>query len=116
MSIDDEISRGEQLRDAGMQLADDAANEDWKQLADKALYLVCHSQAELTVDDVTEILQENDVHTKNLSALGAVMKRGQKAGWCVPTDRVTQARRPEQHRCSRRVWVSKIFTSLPSPQ
>ena len=62
----------------GMARAEENADAYWKREAEKQLEIVCRKYQEFTADHVSGALAAKGFTTPNLSALGPVMKRGQK--------------------------------------
>ena len=88
--------------------ADKNANRDWKQTATDCLLEVAKSKAEFTSDDVVEMLEQQDAETHNLSALGGVFQRAEKAGVISNTGDMVQTRIARRHR-KLTLWKSKLY-------
>lgn len=92
-------------RDAAIALVSENAGEEFKEHALAVLERIAREKPELTSADVYEALQ---VEPHDYRALGAVMRRGQKAGWIEATLTFIPDPRPHVHRTPLRVWRSKI--------
>jgi hypothetical protein len=90
--------------------SDESADYDWKLAAADSLERVAKSKAELTADDVLELMESRhpDVTTHNLAALGPIFLRAQKAGLIENTNRIVQSRIPRRHR-KITVWASRVY-------
>lgn len=93
---------------AGMQQADDNANERWKHIWDGCVLAAARRLHELTSDDVLEEFEKlkHAPGTHNLAAIGPAMKRAWKMGVLKPTDRVVRSTRPEKNGNRHNIWVS----------
>ena len=96
-------------RDEAMQRVDQAADADWKALADEAIRLTCLTRPEFHIDDVWVV--GNLPATREDRALGPRMRAAAKAGLCVRTDRVKPSVR--SHGSPKPVWRSLIFFGEP---
>ena len=88
-------------------LVEENADQEWMSAAMYHVRVLCGHHSEFTTDDVWARLQH--VETKEHRAMGAVMRKAAKAGWCVPTERFVKSQRPE---CNRRpicVWQSRLL-------
>lgn len=97
---------GARRRDDGIQRADDHAVPDWKDEAYLAVIRVAARLGEFTSDDVWAELAASEVSTHEHRAMGAVIRRAARAGWCAPTSEFSLSRRPQRHRAPLRVWRS----------
>ena len=96
-------------RDEAMQRVDEAAEPDWKALADEAIRQTCLTRPEFFVDDVWEV--GNLPQTREDRALGPRMRAAAKAGWCVRTDRTRPSVR--SHGSPKPVWRSLLYFREP---
>lgn len=92
----------EQARDQAIQQVEDNADTDWMRQALAAVKWCAHYHGLFTTDEVWTMLPE----VREPRALGAVMRKAQKAGWIRPTDRVRNSSRVECHARPVRVWES----------
>jgi hypothetical protein len=97
--------RGEELRDSGIQKADEHADPKWRRDALATVRRCAESRSLFTTDLVWEHM-ESETHEPR--AMGAVMLRAQKLGWIQPSENWELSRRPECHRRPIRVWRSRL--------
>ncbi len=102
--------------DTGQLALDDAldrvernADEQWLVAADYAVAKVALRKAQLTADDVWDVLDRMDVATHEGRALGTVMRRAVKDGIIEATDSFVKSRRPSRHKGPVAVWKSRIY-------
>jgi hypothetical protein len=81
-------------KEEGMQRADEHAPADWKLRARRTVETLCRSRETFTADDVWGAGLEKPHEPR---ALGPVMLRARKDGWCEPTGRTVKSRIPEHH-------------------
>lgn len=100
------LSEAQAARDAAIAQADEHADAKWKEVAWEAVIACAAVACEFTTDSVWKYLSlyHPNVHTHEPRALGAVMKRAQKAGWIEPTDRFVNSSRKSCHSAPIRVW------------
>lgn len=101
--------RKTETKQEGMDRAEESASEEWKAAAEKELRAICERLPEFTADHLSAVLAQKNIRTHNLDALGPMMRRGKRNGWCEPTGRVSIASRAKQHSCSRLIWKSLLF-------
>lgn len=96
---------------AGMQQADENADERWKHFFDGCVLLAAKKNAEVTSDDVLAELEalSKPPHTHNLAAIGPAMKRGWKMGILSPTEKIVRSARLEKKGNYHRVWRSNVY-------
>lgn len=87
---------------------EEAADDQWWEMALSTLRRVCESQNELTTDDLWEHIDASGESTHERRAMGPLMKAGEARGWCVPTDRVRNSSRPICHTRPLRIWQSLL--------
>jgi hypothetical protein len=102
--------------DTGQLALDDAldrvernADEQWLVAADYAVAKVALRKAQLTADDVWEVLDGMDVATHEKRALGPVMDRAAKDGIIANTGTYIKSRRASRHKGPVAVWKSRIY-------
>ena len=88
--------------------ADQNASDRWKSEADRCLRLLALRNATITADDLVEMLEDREVTTHNLSALGPVFLRARNAGQIRNSNQMVQSRIPRRHR-KITVWESLIY-------
>jgi hypothetical protein len=90
----------------GAEQALDAAPELWRMVALAEVHRLAARGIPFTTDDVLPSLDAFEgVETR---ALGAVMRRAQKAGWVRPGGYVTSERR-ESHMRPKRLWIPTLL-------
>lgn len=91
-------------------------DDEWRTAALDCLWNVCEDSVEFTADDVWDWLRLHDVQTHEPRAMANVLLHGRREGWCVPTDRTAQCRRPSRNAGTVRIWRSLIceVTACPS--
>jgi hypothetical protein len=100
---------GRAARDEAIARVDEHADLDWKQIAGRAVRAVCEQLDEFTTDDIWRCLESDpDADTHEHRAMGAVMLRARRAGWCAPTGRVRQSDRVVAHRGPKAIWKSLL--------
>lgn len=103
---------GPALRDVAMHRVDEAADDDWKALADKAIAQIAATSKRFTADDVWGLLDEQGVdRPREARALGPRMMAAARDGLIVSTDEFRKSTRAELHACPRRVWRSRSTTN-----
>ena len=104
------IKEGAQLREEGINQAEQAANKYWREVAYDALLEVLKLHKFFTTDEVWEILNRKfpEVITHEKKAMGGVIRKAQRAGLCISTDRVQRSTRPECHRHPNLLWKSLL--------
>lgn len=99
----------------GIQRADAAANEAWKDRALLVIETIAFAQPELNTDDVWAVLKQFPETTHNLSALGPVMLKAKKFGFIEPTGVFYNSTRDGDNgkRCNAgkpiRQWRSRLY-------
>jgi hypothetical protein len=91
-------------REDGIKRSHDAVSDDWKVRALAAVERTCHMVAEFISDDVWAY--GNLEQTGHDRALGSVMLKAAKLGYCVKTDRMRRSRR--SNLSGKPVWKSLI--------
>lgn len=101
---------GVALRDEALERVEANANEQWMHTAWQVLCRVARMDDEFTSDAVWDILnaEHPEVHTHEPRAMGALMKRGQRAGLMEPTDKFVRTPRPQAHKAPVMVWKSLV--------
>lgn len=104
-----DYAAGKAAKEEGMERVDAAADDDWKDAAERAVKDAARSLPEITSDDVMARIAP-DVRTHELRALGPVMSRAAKAGWIRKADKAPRlCARPSRHRAPLTVWTSLIY-------
>jgi len=116
MDLFDHAERSAQAmlaKDAGMKQAADNADQAWCDLMLELVRLTCLEQPRFTVDDPMdryEMLEGYKPATHELRAMGPVMMRAAKAGYCRKANVAPiPSRRRSLHASPRAVWESLIF-------
>lgn len=95
----------------GIDRAEKHADDEWMLFALAAVCRVSRQKRTFTADDVAEVMSKipTPPETHEKRAMGPVMMRAAKLGWCEQTDEYTRSSRAEQHGCPKRVWRSLQF-------
>lgn len=95
-------------RDEGIARGTENANVDWKLSAEMAVLSVARELELFTADDVVRRIDPR-AQTPDMRALGGVMTRAAKAGWCVKTQLpARECERRSRHSAPLNVWQSLI--------
>jgi len=96
---------------AGMQQADENANQRWKHIFDACVLAAAKKQQEITSDDVLAEIEKlpHPPETHNLAAIGPAMMRAKQMGILAPTDKVVRSERVEKKGNYHRVWRSLYY-------
>jgi hypothetical protein len=94
-----------EARDAALQRVEANADPEWLTRALKAVHATCLSCADFISDDVWKIGELD--RTREDRALGAVMVKAAKNGWCRKTDRTRPSVR--SNLAGKPVWESLIY-------
>jgi hypothetical protein len=103
--MSDQLTLAAAARDDAVQRVDDHADVDWKDQALDAVRRTCEQRAEFISDDIWEV--GNLPSTREDRALGAVMRKAARNGWCIKTDRVRPSVR--SHLSGKPVWSSLLY-------
>ena len=101
------LKKGQAARDAAMDESSGGANEAWKEATLDAIHRTAKRRDTLIVDDIWAHFHSSET-TKDLRAVGPLMRVAQREGWIVPTSEFRPSYVPSHHATPRRVWVSKI--------
>jgi len=119
MDLFDHAARTEQAmlaKDAGMSQVAENADQAWADLMLELVRLTCLEQPRFTVDDPMdryEMIEAARPSTHDLRAMGPVMVRAAKAGYCRKADTAPiPSMRRSLHASPRAVWESLIFMPL----
>jgi hypothetical protein len=107
----DDAALGEAVlsrKERALRQVEEHAEEVWKETALECVKLTALRLGEFTSDDVAEELVRYPVWTSTTRALGPVMLKAAKLGYCRITNRVRNSRRDELHNQRLSVWVSLI--------
>jgi hypothetical protein len=85
-------------RDEAMAAAEAAANAKWVMSAEFLIRQFAATHRPFTTDDVIEALERHEITTKNLSALGPIMRRARREKVIVRTGRTVPSRIKRRHR------------------
>jgi len=116
MDLFDHAERRQQAmlaKDAGMKQAADNADAAWSDLMLELVRLTCLEQPRFTVDDPMdryEMIEGDRPSTHELRAMGPVMVRAARAGYCRKAYAAPiPSRRRSLHASPRAVWESLIY-------
>ena len=102
-----DTSASEEARDEAIQKADDNADEEWKDAAERVVRRLSLCVHEFTTDDVwRELIAWGWEMPRESRAMGGIMRRAEKKGWVKPTMRFENSSRVACHRRPLRVWES----------
>jgi hypothetical protein len=110
-----DAAKGSEARDTALQLVYENAHMLWKAHARVSLILTAAETEFFIVDDVWKRMPEDAPKTHENRAMGAILKWGQKCGYCEPTDEFQPSAQPQCHRNPRRVWKSLKGNCLKIP-
>jgi hypothetical protein len=99
-------------KEAGMAQVAANANDDWSVLMLKLVRLTCLEQPSFTTDepdDRYEAIEGDKPVTHDKRALGPVMMRAAKLGYCRKTNTVQASRRKKLHASPIAIWESLIY-------
>jgi len=101
MNLNDALA----ARDRALRQVDENADEAWKLDALAAVRKTCEQLPDFISDDIWTTGGLDS--TREDRALGAVIRKAAKLGWCVKTDRVRPSIR--SHLSGKSVWKSNLF-------
>jgi hypothetical protein len=87
---------------------DKAANEAWKEACLEAIKEACRQWETFTSEDVADLLDSSGTFTHEPRAMGAMMRKAQAAGYCVPTSEFVQSHRTTSNSYTKRVWQRRF--------
>jgi hypothetical protein len=90
-------------RDRAVRQVETAADKHWRQDALEAVKRTCRELDTFISDDVWEHGLDS---TREDRALGPILQKAAREGWCVKTDRVRPSRR--SHMAGKPVWRSLL--------
>lgn len=101
---------GRVLRDEAMDRVERAANPEFNAEARRVLAVLAVQRAEITSEDVEDVLDARDIRTHDNRAMGPIMTWAQRAGLIEKADpeRFVKSRRAERHLMDIRVWRSLV--------
>lgn len=97
------LNETDEAIERGYKNADDA----WKNEALSVVQDLCLSQEHFTGDDVKIIMAKSDVDTHDKRAIGGVIRKAYKLGYCEPTGIYEQSQ--FNHGSLHQVWKSKLL-------
>jgi len=106
-SLNFDARRSEKARDEGIARVEEAARTMWREAALEAVYQAALNERRFIVDEVWSYMPEG-VDTRDLRAMGPVMRRAVKAGWITATSEYRNSTRVSAHSNPRRVWQSRL--------
>ena len=101
------LKKGRAARDAAMDESSGGANEAWKEATLDAIHATAKRRDKFIVDDIWPHFHSSET-TKDLRAVGPLMRVAQREGWIVPTGEFRPSYVPSNHATPRRVWESKL--------
>lgn len=100
---------GREERDEGRKRVYDNAPDDWKLAAYNVGMSVARDAAEVTPDDMWEVLDQHWTRPRDSRALGQVMLELSRSGVLEATGRVIHTSQPSRHSGQAAVWRSRIY-------
>ncbi len=95
---------------AALRRVEAGADPTWSDKALQAAHRTAMEIKEFIVDAVWERMDENSRSgTRELRAMGSVIRRAHLVGWIEPTERHIPSDRVSAHRNPRRVWKSLLY-------
>jgi hypothetical protein len=91
-------------------IVDENADKKWKEAAMNEVYLLCKTYPEMTTDDVWKRLESLDVATKEHRAMGPIMMKAVKNGWCRASGSYVKSERPECHKRPISLYISNFIS------
>jgi hypothetical protein len=85
------------------------ANSQWKEAALRILKDICERHREFTTDLLAEELGKTMHHTQDLRAVGSIMRKAMKNGWCLRSTTFTKSNRKHCHSMDIPVYQSLLF-------
>lgn len=104
-----DLKAAREARDAGMSLAESGIAPEWRAAATAAVRKLCETRPTFICDDVWLELGERDDTPKNARALGPILNRAAKDGWCRNTKTYVPSANRNCHANPRPVWGSLLF-------
>jgi|GEM_PF-1681974 len=95
--------------DAAIARVDAAANQAWKEACLEAIKEACRRYELFTTEDVADILDESDTLTHEPRAMGAMIRKAQAAGYCIPTSEFVPSHRTSSNAYTKRVWQRRFI-------
>ena len=92
--------------DTAIDTAEAGANAEWKRACMTAIRSACTRWDKFTSEDINDLLDGTGVHTREPRAMGAMMRKAQYEGLCVPTSEFIPSHRTKSNSYSKRVWQS----------
>lgn len=104
-----ETTPGDQKRDQALARVEQAAEKETLRKLRLCVKGLCVYRRTFTADDLHKLAKQNNLEVREARLYGALLKFGQKSGWCKPTEHHVKSKRPECHSRPIRVWASKIW-------
>ena len=101
-----DTTAGIKARETALQAVERGAPREWKDKALEAVRACCLGNPEFLADLVWQYLEDRPPEPR---AMGAVMRKAEKAGYCSKTDRFKPTAVVANHRAPKRVWKSNIY-------
>lgn len=95
--------------DMAIAKVDAAANAAWKEACFESIKEACRRWETFTSEDVADILDESDTFTHEPRAMGAMMRKAQAAGYCIPTAEFVPSHRTKSNAYTKRVWSRRFI-------
>jgi hypothetical protein len=105
-------AESEAAKKAAMEQVEENANQAWNELMLEQVRLTAMEKHQFTSDDVMDrylTLDDPKPVTHELRAMGPVLVRAAKAGYCRKAEGAVSSRRRASHAGPRAVWISLIW-------
>ena len=114
MTYEFDPKKAARKREEAIRRVDEHAEEQWKMDALHAVKMVARQRKHFTTDAVWKVLEGiTDFEPAEPRAMGAVMRRAVKAGFCVITTETRESIRTSCNRRPLRIWESLIHGQGP---
>jgi len=104
------VHPGAVARDEALDRVEQAADDQWKDVAIRAVRWLAGMHTEFTTDAVWAAIEHYHptAQTHEPRAMGPIMMRAKSLKYCEPTDRTVLSTRTQNHRRPIRVWKSTL--------
>ena len=107
----DELTEGESAKIEGIERGWEAANEEWRRLAQIELIWIAKRKQYFNTDDIEERMRtlHPNVYTHDKRAYGGLMGWARKTEVCCITEQITRSVQKSRHRGYAMTWFSIIY-------
>lgn len=103
-TIFEAITEAEKRKQEGMELSFKNAESPWIEAVRERMQEIIATKHTFTADDVLIPIENKGIFTKTNSALGAIIKAFERAGYIKATSMFKESIRPSRHRAPLRIW------------